>query len=253
MDNGILRGQSFLDAMVENGIAGSAQQAIAHAKASAEAEYQAGAVPSTSSYSATTSALPDAERIESLARLSPIEYDRTRETEAKALGVRAATLDKMVKDLRQEKSSTDGMTFDDIEPWPNPVDPALLLSDLVATVKRFIICPEETAHASALWIAMTWFMDVVQIAPLAVITAPEKRCGKSQLLFLLGRLVHRPLAASNITPAALFRAVDAWKPTLLVLKPINNETYIMLSHIRPETRSWPCDKLNCISLMRIAN
>ncbi|MBK8318826.1 MAG: hypothetical protein IPL05_09715 [Betaproteobacteria bacterium] len=63
---------------------------------------------------------------------------------------------------------------------------------------------------------MTWFMDVVQVAPLAVITAPEKRCGKSQLLFLLGRLVHRPMAASNITSAALFRAVDAWKPTLLV-------------------------------------
>ena len=165
---------------------------------------------------AETSPLPDAERIEALAGLSPIEYDRKRESEAKALGVRAATLDKMVKEHRQEKSGTDGMDFDDVELWPHPVDAAALLSDLVATVRRFIICPEETAHASALWVAMTWFMDVVQIAPLAVITAPEKRCGKSQLLFLLGRLVHRPLAASNITPAALFRAVDAWKPTLLV-------------------------------------
>jgi putative DNA primase/helicase len=57
---------------------------------------------------------------------------------------------------------------------------------------------------------------VVQVAPLAVITAPEKRCGKSQLLFILGRLVQRSLTASNITPAALFRAIDAWKPTLLV-------------------------------------
>jgi putative DNA primase/helicase len=63
---------------------------------------------------------------------------------------------------------------------------------------------------------MTWFIDVVQVAPLAVITAPEKRCGKSQLLFLLGRLVNRPLTASNISPAALFRAIDAWQPTLLV-------------------------------------
>jgi putative DNA primase/helicase len=63
---------------------------------------------------------------------------------------------------------------------------------------------------------MTWFMDVVEIAPLAVITAPEKRCGKSQLLFLLGRLAKRPLTASNVSPAALFRAVDAWRPTLLV-------------------------------------
>lgn len=63
---------------------------------------------------------------------------------------------------------------------------------------------------------MTHFIDVVQVAPLAVITAPEKRCGKSQLLTLLGKLVNRPLTASNISPAALFRAIDAWQPTLLV-------------------------------------
>lgn len=158
----------------------------------------------------------DADRLARLAELTPIEYDRQREAVAKAMNIRSSTLDKMVKELRQEKSSTEGIDFDDVEPWPHPVQPAALLSDLVGTIKRFIICPDETAHAAALWIAMTWFMDVVQVAPLAVITAPEKRCGKSQLLFLLGRLVHRPLAASNITPAALFRAVDAWKPTLLV-------------------------------------
>ena len=158
----------------------------------------------------------DAEHIERLAKLSPIEYDRVRDKEAKAIGVRAATLDKMVGAQRKGQAETAGIDFDEVELWHHPVNGAQLLGDLSAAVKRFIICPEETAHAAALWIVMTWFMDVIQVAPLAVITAPEKRCGKSQLLFLLGRLVHRPLAASNITPAALFRAVDAWKPTLLV-------------------------------------
>ena len=51
---------------------------------------------------------------------------------------------------------------------------------------------------------------------MAIITAPEKRCGKSQFLFLLGRMVNRPFAASNITPAALFRSIDLWQPTLLI-------------------------------------
>jgi Protein of unknown function (DUF3631) len=32
---------------------------------------------------------------------------------------------------------------------------------------------------------LTWFIDVITIAPLAVITAPEKRCGKTQLLSVL--------------------------------------------------------------------
>lgn len=158
----------------------------------------------------------DAARMQRLANLSPLEYDRVREDEAKALGVRTATLDNLVRTQRKEQTKADGMDFEDVEPWPHPVDAGALLTDIASTVQRFIICPQETANAAALWVAMTWFMDVVQVAPLAVITAPEKRCGKSQLLFLLGRLVCRPLAASNITPAALFRAVDLWRPTLLV-------------------------------------
>jgi len=172
--------------------------------------------PRATEPSATTEAEFDDARVTRLAKLSALEYDRARGAEAKAMGVRPGTLDKLVKAAQAETTESEGIDFDDVEPWPDPVEPAELLSDLARTVQRFIVCPTETADAAALWIAMSWFMDVVQIAPLAVITAPEKRCGKSQLLFLLGRLVCRPLAASNITPAALFRVVDAWKPTLLV-------------------------------------
>lgn len=97
-----------------------------------------------------------------------------------------------------------------------PISPAELLTDISNVSERFIVCPKETITAATLWAAMTWFVDVIQVAPLAVITAPEKRCGKSQMLFLLSRIVNRPLAASNITPAALFRSIDAWQPTLLI-------------------------------------
>lgn len=164
-----------------------------------------------------TQALPaiDAATIARLAALPLLEYDRAREKAAKDLGVRTSTLDKQVQ-AERKGGDDDGMTFPDVEPWPDAVNAAALLSDIAATVRRFIVCSPEVSNAVALWVAMTWLMDVVNIAPLAVITAPEKRCGKSQLLFLLGRLAHRPLAASNISPAALFRAVDAWRPTLLV-------------------------------------
>lgn len=57
---------------------------------------------------------------------------------------------------------------------------------------------------------------MVQVAPLAVITAPEKRCGKSQLLFILGRLSARAITTSSISSAALYRTIDAWCPTLLI-------------------------------------
>jgi putative DNA primase/helicase len=151
-----------------------------------------------------------------LATLSSLEYDRIRISEAKKLNIRPATLDKIVKAKKCISHRENKLPFQEVAPWHEPINPAELLTEISNTVRRFIICPLETAHAATLWIAMTWFIDVVQIAPLAVITAPEKRCGKSQLLFLLERLVKRPIAASNITPAALFRSIDAWQPTLLI-------------------------------------
>lgn len=153
--------------------------------------------------------------IKRLAMLSPLEYDRVRKEEADALGVRLDTLDKQVLAARN-CDTEEGMDFVNVEPWHEPIDPSALLTEISTTVQRFIICQKETADAVALWVAMTWIMDAVQIAPLAVITAPEKRCGKSLLLVLIARLAHRPLTASSISPAAMFRAVEAWRPTLLI-------------------------------------
>jgi len=48
------------------------------------------------------------------------------------------------------------------------------------------------------------------------VNSPEKGCGKSTLLDVLSRLVPNPLGASNITAAALFRVIEAARPTLLL-------------------------------------
>lgn len=158
----------------------------------------------------------DSDLINKLISLSPIGYDRVRTTFAKEMGVRPATLDLIVKNEKASTKEGDKSPFPEVIPWREPVNPATLLSDISNTIKRFIVCDHETVIAATLWAAMTWFIDVIQVAPLAVITAPEKRCGKSQLLFLFSQIVKRPLAASNISPAALFRSIDAWQPTLLI-------------------------------------
>lgn len=158
----------------------------------------------------------DSQAITRLAALSPLEYDRVRIHEAKALGIRTTTLDQLVNAARGNAGEEEGDPFPAIEPWPVPVVPAHLLDELAETIERYIVCEGATAVAAALWIALTWFADVVHVLPLASITAPEKRCGKSTLLALMNRLVYRPLTASNITPAALFRCIDKWKPTLLI-------------------------------------
>ncbi len=157
----------------------------------------------------------DSQTIARLAALPLLEYDRLRKEQAEALGVQLKTLDREVAAARKE-STDQSDPFEEVEPWSGPVDPAELLTMITTTIMRFIVCAKETAVAATLWIAMTWFIDELQVAPIAAITAPEKRCGKSLLLFVLKRLVRRALIASNVSPAALFRAVDAWRPTLLI-------------------------------------
>jgi putative DNA primase/helicase len=162
----------------------------------------------------------DRESVKRFAALSPMEQDRFCKDEAKGLGIRQTTLRRlaeMVKGTAKgEETSGSAILFPPVEPWPEPVAGDQLLSDIAATITRFIVCKPETAHTATLWVAMTWLIDTVDTAPLAVITAPEKRCGKSQLLTVLGRLSCQPMVASNISPAALFRVIDNWQPTLLI-------------------------------------
>ncbi len=77
-------------------------------------------------------------------------------------------------------------------------------------LRRYVAADKETIRAAALWSTFTWLIDVVQVAPIANITAPEKRCGKSILLTALGKLAYRPMQVSNIAPAALYRAIELW-------------------------------------------
>lgn len=167
---------------------------------------------------ANASAVPqpsDEEVIAMLAALTPMEYDRVRTGHAKALGVQIKTLDALVKAERNDDDEA-ALPFPIVEPYPDPIVPAQLLDEIAVTIHRFIVVEPEQADAAALWVTFTWFIGVVQIAPLAIINAPEKACGKSQMLDVLGRMVARPLPAANSSTAFLFRAVEKWTPTLLI-------------------------------------
>lgn len=117
---------------------------------------------------------------------------------------------------RDESKDANEPIVRDPEPWPDQVDGAALLDELVQTVRRFVVMNEPSAVASALWILHAPALDAAFTSPLLCITSPEKRCGKTTCLRVVGALAPRALFASNITPAAIFRAVDKYAPTLLM-------------------------------------
>lgn len=157
----------------------------------------------------------DEEVIALLATLSKIEYDHVRKDQAKVLNIQIKTLDTLVK-AEREKLNQDDSPFADIEPWHEAINPAQLLDDITHTIQRFIVLDKHQAQTAALWVSACWFVDVISFAPFALINAPERACGKTQLLTLMGRLAPRTLQASGISPAALYRTIEKYQPTLFI-------------------------------------
>src|SRR5262249_26591607 len=109
------------------------------------------------------------------------------------------------------------LQLDDPEPWPDPVDGEQLLTGISAFLSSFVVFAHPSfADALALWIAHTYAMDAWWISPLLVVNSPTMRCGKTTLLQLVAHLASRSLAASNISSAALFRAIEEYHPTLIL-------------------------------------
>lgn len=94
--------------------------------------------------------------------------------------------------------------------------PSDLLDEITQTILTYVVMDTEQAHAATLWIAMTWFIDQIDVAPLALITAPEKACGKSQLLTIFSYLVAHPLSVANSTASFIFRVIECSQPTILI-------------------------------------
>lgn len=156
------------------------------------------------------------EAIRELASLDPLEYERLRTEKAKTLGIRLPTLDAAVEGAKSIQSEAGSSPFPEVVPHPEPIDPVILLNDLVAIIRQYIVVEEHEAIVLALWVALTWFLDAVDYAPLVIIDSPEKGCGKSQLLKVIGRLSYRPLHASNSSASPIFRVVESSRPTILI-------------------------------------
>lgn len=160
------------------------------------------------------------EIIKKLAEMTPLQYERQRNSAAAKLKIRTTALDKLV-DTQRKKNSTNEtlqgrrLEFPQIEPWPEAVNGAEVLSDVADVFSRYMSLPSGAADVLALWCAHAHCFEAFQCSPRLNISSPEKQCGKTTLRDLIALLVPRPMQTENLTVAVLFRAVQSSKPTLL--------------------------------------
>lgn len=106
--------------------------------------------------------------------------------------------------------------IEDKPPWPQSVAGNDLLDAMTEALRTHVVAPLPCLQATALWALYSHAFASLPTSPLLAFVSPQKRCGKTSALTALSFLVRRPLGVSNITPAALYRAIDKWQPTLLI-------------------------------------
>ncbi len=174
--------------------------------------------PSNSKNTSLLSNQTDEQEIKRLAELNSFDYDRQRDEAAKKLKIRVGTLDKRVLTIRKELEPDSGADelVQGIEPWGDAVSGSQLLDEIRATFNKYCALPESGDVALTLWAFSSYTINSFRIFPKLCLSSPEKRCGKTTTLEVIGALAHRSLMASNISPSVLFRAVELWQPSLLI-------------------------------------
>jgi putative DNA primase/helicase len=156
-------------------------------------------------------------RIAELAKLKPLEYEQLREGEAKTLKLRVSFLDKMVQAARPADTDNEPADpFEDVDLWDDPVNGAELLDALHATILRFCVLPEHSAPIMAVWVLHAWAHDASDISPVLAFVSPEKRCGKTTAMSVMGALTPKSMHAVNISTSVLFRVIEKYQPTVLI-------------------------------------
>ena len=194
---------------IEQGLLSSAEQSISNLND----------LPATDALDENASSVTppsDEDVIAMLVAMPVLEYERNRESYAKRLGCRPSVLDDLVKTTKKADIQPTSMPFNEVEPFPEKVVPADLFDEIYKIIITHIILDHEQAIAVTLWIAHTYSVNLFEYSPIAIINAPERACGKSNLQTVMSQLSYRPLSASNASLSALFRAIELWKVTLFI-------------------------------------
>lgn len=163
--------------------------------------------------------LPDGE-LTRLAEMPPVEYERVRKDSAKVLGVRVTLLDQAVEEQRDTKvslSASNSLLPEwDIPSFAGVVSPGNLADEIFDCISKYLVADKLYLMIITMWIMLSWLFEKTTIFPRLVVTAPDKGCGKTVCLSIIGLLAQRSLQSSSISPASFYRLVETLKPTILI-------------------------------------
>ncbi|MHB1959412.1 MAG: DUF3631 domain-containing protein [Acidobacteriaceae bacterium] len=94
--------------------------------------------------------------------------------------------------------------------------PAILLRDIEAFFRRFIVLPDSCYLPLASWALATHVYEMFHAFGYVALQSPVRGCGKTRVLEVLECVCARPWRVNSVTPAVIFRKIGGSKPTLLL-------------------------------------
>ena len=136
---------------------------------------------------------------------------------AKAVGVAAKDL---LAAITPEEADPDASRevnlVDETTPWDDPVDGTDLFRQIYSLLGQVMGMSDSARLTVTFWLIASYTFKLYRKFPYLRIKSPDKNCGKSTLIDLVAELVFNPLIASDVSPAALYRVVEKFTPTLLL-------------------------------------
>lgn len=154
--------------------------------------------------------------INAIVNMDVLSRESERRKIANEYKVRVSVIDQYIHEATKKEKKKGNEVVKEVEPYGEPVDGIMLLDSIEKTLSKHVILPQGVADAISVWSVLTYCTDAFRILPNLGITSPVKRCGKTTLLEVLQGLTNKALTASNISPAAVFRTIDRYHPTLLI-------------------------------------
>jgi putative DNA primase/helicase len=105
---------------------------------------------------------------------------------------------------------------DDTVCWGQPVDLDAVLDEVRVLFQAYVYASADALVALALWTVYTHAAHLFDVSSLLDLTSPTKRCGKTSTCNVLRFTIKSALLTGNISPASIYRAIDAWHPSLII-------------------------------------
>jgi hypothetical protein len=156
-------------------------------------------------------------------QLSPGALSHAREGLITLLRISRGALDaelalriKARKETKVEEPDLPGqaLTYPPVNPWPDPVDGAELLTEISATLPQYVRLSNAEYEAVALGMVHSHVFDFFDVVPIVTISSPQHRSGKTRLMRLAARVSPKALFISGNTAPFLVRAIDRDHPNV---------------------------------------